>query len=165
MAGRPLASGVEVFQAEADRVDFTMAARTLGFFLVGAYQEILGDMLAEVRMGDVRDMSNFLGAVIDASSFETQKSAIDAAKANPACDIVFGGECDDSTGWFVAPTVIESQDPRSDTMCRELFGPVLTVHVYEDAEYASTLETCATGSEYALTGAVSYTHLTLPTKA
>ena len=122
--------------------------------LWGPTKERLGAMLADVKMGDVRDMSNFLGAVIDANSYATQKGAIEAARANSACEVVFGGECDDSQGWFVQPTVIESSDPRSDTMCRELFGPVLTVHVYEDAAYEDALEQCATGSEYALTGAI-----------
>ena len=110
--------------------------------------------LAAVQMGDVRDFSNFLGAVIDASSFEKQKDAIAAAHASNQADIVLGGECDDSTGWFVQPTVIEAKDPSYDTMCTELFGPLLTVHVYDDARLDEALDRCASGSEYALTGAI-----------
>ena len=117
-------------------------------------REGLGGMLSEVRMGDVQDFRNFLGAVIDARSFEKLSSAIEAARKTPDAEVLFGGECDDSVGWFVQPTVIEAKNPRYDTMCTELFGPVLTVHVYDDARYAETLELCATTSEYALTGAI-----------
>jgi len=117
-------------------------------------QERLGAMLAEVSMGDVCDFRNFVGAVIDSKSFAKQKNAIAAAKASPDAKIVFGGKCDDSVGWFVEPTVIEAKHPGYDTMCTELFGPVLTVHVYADSKLSQALEAAATGSEYALTGAV-----------
>ena len=117
-------------------------------------RERLGAMLAQVKMGDVCDFQNFVGAVIDSKSFAKQKSAIAAAKASADASVVFGGKCDDSVGWFVEPTVIETRNPGYDTMCTELFGPVLTVHVYPDAKLQQALETAATGSEYALTGAV-----------
>jgi len=118
-------------------------------------KERLGDELSSVRVGDVRDFGNFMGAVIDASSFATQKNAIAAAgQAGQAAEVVLGGECDDSTGWFVQPTVIRANDPDYDSMKTELFGPVLTVHVYPDADVSDALELCANGSEYALTGAV-----------
>ncbi len=119
-----------------------------------ATRDTLGSMLAAVRMGDVSDFRNFVGAVIDARSFAKLKAAIDAARRSPDAEILFGGECDDSVGWFVQPTVIEAKNPRYETMCTELFGPVLTVHVYDDARYEETLALCATTSEYALTGAV-----------
>lgn len=111
-------------------------------------------MLAEMQMGDTSDFSNYLGAVIDAKSFATQKAAIEAARASSQAEVVLGGGCDDSVGWFVEPTVIEAKDPKFQTMCDELFGPVLTVHVYDDGQVDETLELCANGSEYALTGAV-----------
>jgi 1-pyrroline-5-carboxylate dehydrogenase len=114
----------------------------------------LGGMLSEVRMGDVRDFRNFVGAVIDGRSFEKLSNAIEAARTTTDAEVLFGGECDDSVGWFVQPTVIEARNPRYDTMCTELFGPVLTIHVYDDARFAETLELCATTSEYALTGAI-----------
>ena len=117
-------------------------------------RELLGDMLAGVKVGDVTDFRNFMGAVIDRSSFAKQKEAIEAARASSEAEVLFGGECDDSTGWFVQPTVIEARNPRYDTMERELFGPVLTVHVYDDARYEETLALCDATSEYALTGAV-----------
>jgi len=110
--------------------------------------------LAEVRTGDVTDFQNFLGAVIDAKSFAKQKDAIAAARSSSNAEVVLGGECDDSTGWFVQPTVIEAKDPSYETMCTELFGPVLTVHVYADEDLGEALDLCANGSEYALTGAV-----------
>jgi 1-pyrroline-5-carboxylate dehydrogenase len=111
-------------------------------------------MLQELKVGDVRDFTNFMGAVIDQRAWKKLTGAVAAAKANPRCEIVFGGNSSDKDGWFLDPTVILSQDPRSDTMCTELFGPVLTVHVYEDADYAGALETCNTTSPYALTGAI-----------
>ncbi len=117
-------------------------------------QARLSAMLAEVKMGDVCDFTNFLGAVIDKKSFAQQKSAIAAAAKSPDAKILFGGKCDDSSGWFVEPTVIEAKDPKYATMCTELFGPVLTVHVYADGKLNQTLESAATSSEYALTGAV-----------
>ena len=117
-------------------------------------KERLAAHLADVRMGDVRDFRNFVGAVIDASSFAKQKNAIEAARASSQAEVVLGGECDDSTGWFVQPTVLEASDPTFETMCTELFGPVLTVHVYDDARVDEALALCANGSEYALTGAI-----------
>jgi len=122
--------------------------------LWGDLKDRLAAMLAEVRMGDVADFSNFLGAVIDARSFVKQKAAIEATGRSNEAEVVLGGECDDSTGWFVQPTVIEALDPHYETMCTELFGPILTVYVYEDRELDRALEQCATGSEYALTGAI-----------
>ena len=119
-----------------------------------AVKERLAAMLAEVRMGDVSDFRNFVGAVIDKKSYGKLAAAIGAAAKSEDAKVVIGGKCDDSVGWFIEPTVIEAKDPRYDTMCTELFGPVLTVHVYPDAKLEATLEIAATSSEYALTGAV-----------
>jgi 1-pyrroline-5-carboxylate dehydrogenase len=117
-------------------------------------RERLAAMLSETRMGDVRDFRNFVGAVIDARSFQKLKGAIEAARASKEAQVVIGGECDDSSGWFVQPTVIEATNPRYDTMCSELFGPVLTLHVYDDARWNETLTLVDQTSPYALTGAV-----------
>jgi 1-pyrroline-5-carboxylate dehydrogenase len=117
-------------------------------------KETLGEMLSDVRMGDVADFRNFVGAVIDGRSFKKQSAAIEAARKSKDADVVLGGECDDTAGWFVQPTVIEAKDPKYDTMSTELFGPVLTVHVYDDARFEETLELCDATSPYALTGAV-----------
>jgi 1-pyrroline-5-carboxylate dehydrogenase len=111
--------------------------------------------IGEMRMGDVTDFSNFVGAVIDASSFATQKEAIDEAKAaDGTASIVAGGSYDDSDGWFVQPTVIETSDPDFRTMKEELFGPVVTAFVYDDSRYEDTLDLVDKGTSYGLTGAV-----------
>ena len=107
-----------------------------------------------IRYGDVADLTNFMGAVIDASSFATQKKAIDEAQASPDAEVVCGGKYDDSVGYFVAPTLIRAHDPNYRTMEVELFGPVLTVYVYDDDKYAETLELCDRTSPYGLTGAI-----------
>ena len=114
----------------------------------------MGAMIADIKMGDVRDFSNFMGAVIDASAFADHKACIDSAKEDPACNIVFGGEYDDSKGWFVSPTVVEVTDPRHEMMKTEYFGPILSVYVYDDADYADVLALVDETAEYALTGAV-----------
>ena len=111
--------------------------------------------IGEMKMGDVADFSNFVGAVIDASSFATQKEAIEEAKAaDGTASIVAGGSYDDSDGWFVQPTVIETSDPGFRTMKEELFGPVVTAFVYDDLRYDETLDLVDKGTTYALTGAV-----------
>lgn len=114
----------------------------------------LAGMLSEVQMGDVCDFKNFVGAVIDKNSFQKQKGAIEAARKAGDAEVVLGGECDDSVGYFVQPTVIETTNPSYDTMSTELFGPVLTVFVYEDNKFEETLSLCDQTSEYALTGAI-----------
>ena len=111
-------------------------------------------MVAEIGMGDPRDFTNFMCAVIDKSSYGQLKSAIDEAKASNDADVVLGGKCDDSKGWFIEPTVIQAKDPAYVTMRDELFGPVMTVFVYDDAKYEETLDLCDSTSEYALTGAI-----------
>ena len=107
-----------------------------------------------IRYGDVADLTNFMGAVIDRASYATLTAAIDGARADADADVVCGGRYDDGKGWFVAPTIIRARDPRYRTMQVELFGPVLTVYVYDDDAYEETLELCDATSPYALTGAV-----------
>lgn len=117
-------------------------------------RERLVEELREMHMGDVRDFSNFLGAVIDAKSFAKLKGGIETAKADQGCTIIAGGECDDSNGYFIQPTIVQVSDPNSELMRIEFFGPLLSVYVYDDAQFESTLDICANGSEYALTGAI-----------
>ena len=115
------------------------------------------EVVAEVgaiRYGDVTDFTNFMGAVIDKASFDKQKRYIDAARTDSDADVICGGVCDDSTGYFISPTIIQAHDPRYATMETELFGPVLTVHVYKDSDYEQTLDLCDRTSPYALTGAI-----------
>ncbi|MEU3873352.1 MULTISPECIES: L-glutamate gamma-semialdehyde dehydrogenase [Streptomyces] len=107
-----------------------------------------------ITMGDVTDLSNFIGAVIDDRSFAKNKAAIDRAKADPSCTIVAGGTYDDSVGYFVRPTVIECTDPENEVFTTEYFGPILAVHVYEDDQYDAMLEQMESVSAYALTGSV-----------
>ncbi len=119
-------------------------------------REQLADGVASMTMGDVRDFRNFMGAVIDGRSYSKLKGAIDEAKGKLEGDIaeVIGGDCDDSEGFFVRPTIIVSNTPDSRTMVEELFGPVLTIYVYKDDEFEETLALCDRTSEYALTGAI-----------
>jgi 1-pyrroline-5-carboxylate dehydrogenase len=105
-------------------------------------------------MGDPGDLSCFLGAVIDERAFRKHVDAIEAARSGGA-QILTGGGSDDAQGWFIDPTVIVTEDPRADSMVRELFGPILTVFVYDDEEpWESVCELVDGTSEYALTGAV-----------
>jgi len=114
----------------------------------------LAEETAKLRMGDPRDFGNFVGAVIDERAYEKHAQAIEAARDSNHARIVIGGECDRSKGYFVSPTVIEVDDPKYDTMLRELFGPILTVYPYDDDRFQDALEHCANDSEYALTGAI-----------
>lgn len=107
-----------------------------------------------IAMGDVTDLSNFIGAVIDERAFAKNKAAIDRAAADPTCTIVAGGTYDDSVGYFVRPTVIACTDPANEVFTTEYFGPILAIHVYEDAQYDAMLAQMESVSAYALTGAV-----------
>ena len=109
--------------------------------------------VASIGMGDVRDFSNFMGAVIDGSSFATQQAAIAEAREAGA-EIVTGGTTDDSEGWFVEPTVIKTEDPDFRLMRDELFGPVVTAYVYDEKRWDDTLRLVDSTGTYALTGAV-----------
>ena len=121
------------------------------------WPEIRERVVEEVRtikMGDVSDFQNFMGAVIDAGSFKTQKQAIEEAKAADKVNVLVGGGYDDSEGYFVEPTVLETTDPNFRTMREELFGPVVTTYVYPEGKYGETLELIDRGAPYGLTGAV-----------
>jgi 1-pyrroline-5-carboxylate dehydrogenase len=107
-----------------------------------------------ITMGDVTDLSNFLGAVIDERAFAKSKGAIDRAKADPSVEVLAGGTYDDSVGWFVRPTVLVSTDPENEIFREEYFGPVLGVYVYEDGDFDAMLDQMESVSDYALTGSV-----------
>lgn len=111
-------------------------------------------MVAEIRMGDVCDFRNLMAAVIDKNSFKNIVSYIEFAKAAVDAEIIIGGEYDDSKGYFIHPTVIQTTNPKFKTMEEEIFGPVLTVYVYEDSEVAATLDLLDETSPYALTGSI-----------
>ena len=104
-------------------------------------------------MGDPTDFTTFMGALIDRRSFDKNKTFIERA-VSEGSKVLTGGECDDSTGFFIQPTVIEANEPRAITMREELFGPVLTIHVYDDNDLDEAIDLCDTTSDYGLTGAV-----------
>ena len=120
---------------------------------LAATRDRLGDEVATIRMGDVADFGNFMGAVIDAKAFAQHREAIEEARAGGRT-IVAGGTTDDSEGYFVAPTVIETTDPGDRLLREELFGPIVTAFVYPDSKWQDTLELVDSTSPYALTGAV-----------
>jgi len=110
--------------------------------------------VSKITYGDIEDFSHFMGAVIDQKSFDKIKSYIDYAKEADDAEIIVGGEYDDSEGFFVAPTAIVTSNPHFKSMKEEIFGPVLTIYVYDDEKLDETLELCDTTSPYALTGAI-----------
>jgi 1-pyrroline-5-carboxylate dehydrogenase len=109
---------------------------------------------AELRYGDISDLTNFGGALIDARAYRKNVAAIERAKGAARVTIAVGGEYDDSEGYFVRPTVLLSDDPTDEAFATEYFGPLLSVHVYPDDQYERILDVVDTGSAYALTGAV-----------
>jgi len=109
-------------------------------------------MMAEMKQGDVRDFSNYVAAVIDRKAFDRLKGYLDDAKTSAT--IVAGGGYDDSKGWFIEPTIVETDDPTHRMLCEELFGPVITIHPYDDHAWRETLTLVDTTSPYALTGAI-----------
>jgi 1-pyrroline-5-carboxylate dehydrogenase len=117
-------------------------------------RDALAEQVSEIKMGDVRDFRKFMGAVIDKPSYETQKEAVGLATGATDASVVVGGDTDDSKGWFVSPTIVETSDPGFDLMRRELFGPVVTAYVYDEKRVDDTLDLVDATSPYALTGAV-----------
>ena len=111
-------------------------------------------MVKQITVGDVRDFSHFMGAVIDERSFDKISGFLDYAKNTDGGDIWLGGNADKSNGYFVDPTVVIAEDPNFRLMREEIFGPVLTMHCYDDQKFAETLKVCDEGTSYALTGAI-----------
>ena len=114
--------------------------------------------VGKITVGDVADFSTFIGAVIDKKSFDNITGYIDRAHSDPRCSIVTGGNYDDSTGYFVEPTTIVCSDPMYESMQEEIFGPVLSIHVYDDGKFEDILKLCDSTSEYALTGSIFATN-------
>lgn len=119
-----------------------------------AVREGLAQQVGSISMGSPLDFKHFMSAVIDRSSFRKLKGAIDRARASASCEILCGGGCDDTEGYYIEPTVIVTDDPAYETMKEELFGPVLTLFVYEDNQLDEAMSLCDTTSAYALTGAI-----------
>lgn len=110
--------------------------------------------MKSIKMGSPEDPSNFVNAVIDKNSFEKCKGYIERAKNSDDAKVIIGGKCDDKKGWFVEPTVIETKNPKYESVCEEIFGPILSVYVYDDADWADTLKLVDETSPYSLTGSI-----------
>lgn len=133
------------------------SAASRAYIPQGIWEETLGhvkEMLKTVKIGCVRDFSNFVNAVIDEKSFDNIAGYIDRAVASPDAEIVVGGSYDKSVGFFVEPTIILAKKPDYESMVEEIFGPVMTIFVYEDDKYEETLKICDQTSPYALTGSI-----------
>jgi len=133
------------------------SAASRAFVARSVWEQVRDDLVAETEaltMGDVTDLSNFIGAVIDRRSFDKLAKVLKDAKSDPTLEIIAGGTADDSVGYFVRPTIIEGTDPTNDVFRTEYFGPVMAVHVYEDDEFDDILKVVDEGSAYALTGAI-----------
>ncbi len=133
------------------------SAASRAYIAKSVWRKMRKDFVAEVEsltMGDVSDLSNYMGAVIDNRAFAKHKKAIARAKRSSKLDVIAGGDLDDSVGYFVRPTVIESKNPTDAIFDTEYFGPILSVHVYDDKDYESAVRQMESFSQYALTGAV-----------
>jgi 1-pyrroline-5-carboxylate dehydrogenase len=119
-----------------------------------ALKKKLQEMVAGIRMGSPADFTNFMAAVIDKPAFDTITEFIEFAKKSPEYSFITGGKHDDSKGYFIEPTIVQTANPKARLMEEEIFGPVLTVYVYPDKEYEETLRLCDQTSPYALTGAI-----------
>jgi 1-pyrroline-5-carboxylate dehydrogenase len=112
------------------------------------------DQVASMKMGTVEDFGNFINAVIDEKSYNSIVKYIEAAKASRKATIIAGGTYSKKEGYFIAPTIIETRDPKFVTMCEEIFGPVLTIYVYDATDFEGVLDLVDTTSPYALTGSI-----------
>jgi 1-pyrroline-5-carboxylate dehydrogenase len=133
------------------------SAASRAYIPASLWQDVLDGVSAQVariRVGDVADLGNFMGAVIDERAFRRLREAIALARASDDAEILLGGGCDDSEGWFIEPTLVRTTDPSFDLMQRELFGPLLCVYVYPDDRYDEILQVANDTSPYALTGSV-----------
>jgi 1-pyrroline-5-carboxylate dehydrogenase len=117
-------------------------------------RERLAGQVATIKMGDVADFENFMGAVIDDKSLKTQQEAIEEARTHEETEVLVGGGVRDDEGYFVEPTVIETRDPNFRLLRDELFGPVVTTYVYPESKWQDTLELVDRTAPYGLTGAV-----------
>jgi 1-pyrroline-5-carboxylate dehydrogenase len=120
----------------------------------GNVRDLMVSELKTIKLGDVEDFSNFMNAVIDKAAFTTITEYIDYIKKSNEAEIIFGGEYDDSKGYFIEPTVVVTSNSKFRTLQEEIFGPVLTIFVYDDENYEKTLHLCDETSPYALTGAI-----------
>ncbi len=133
------------------------SAASRAYVPASVWKQIKGDLVEltnSLTQGDVTDLSNFMGAVIDDRAFAKHSDAIDRAHAKPGIDVIAGGTYDDSVGYFVRPTVLEIKDAADESFRTEYFGPILSVHVYPDGQYDKVLDQMESFSPYALTGSI-----------
>jgi len=117
-------------------------------------RECLLAQVAAIKMGDVCDFTNFMGAVIDDKAFKSISGYLELARSSPGHEVICGGNADGSGGFFIEPTIVVAEDPKSRMMTEEIFGPVLTVHIYPEAKYEDVLHLCDQTSPYGLTGSI-----------
>ena len=144
------------------------SAASRAFIPASMWEEVKGHLISqasEIKMGSPEDPSNYVNAVIHEGSFDKIASFLDAAKTDADADVIIGGGHDKSVGYFIEPTVIVAKDPMYKTMCAEIFGPVMTIYVYEDAEWEASLKLVDESTEYALTGAIFSTDRYIVEKA
>jgi 1-pyrroline-5-carboxylate dehydrogenase len=133
------------------------SAASRSYIPQNVWNEIKDDLIEQtkgIKMGNPSDFTNFMSAVIDKNSFDTIKSYIDYAKSSDDAEILCGGNCDSSKGYFIEPTIVLTTDPKFKTMQEEIFGPVMTIFVYDQKKYEETLHICNETSPYALTGSI-----------
>ena len=133
------------------------SAASRAYIPESVWDAIGNDLVSEVekiKIGDCKDFTNFMTSVIDQRAFDKITGYIQRAKDNNNCEIVVGGNSNQETGWFIEPTIIVTKDPMSESMVEEIFGPVLTIYVYDDNKFEETLKLCDESSPYALTGAI-----------
>ena len=133
------------------------SAASRAYIPESVWDAIGNDLVSEVekiKIGDCKDFTNFMTSVIDQRAFDKITGYIQRAKDNKNCEIVVGGNSNQETGWFIEPTIIVTKDPMSESMVEEIFGPVLTIYVYDDNKFEETLKLCDESSPYALTGAI-----------
>jgi 1-pyrroline-5-carboxylate dehydrogenase len=133
------------------------SAASRAYIPASLWPDVKDRLLAEVaaiEVGDVANFKNFMGAVIDQNAFKRIAGYIEKARNSGSADILIGGRCDDTNGYFVSPTIIEVKDPRHTTMQEEIFGPILSVYVFDDANWEEVLQLVDTTSPYSLTGSI-----------
>jgi 1-pyrroline-5-carboxylate dehydrogenase len=153
----PLEVAVGIIRGAFEYQGQKCSAASRGYIPKSLWKEIkdlLIQMTSEIKVGDVRDFKNFVNAVIDENSFNSIMNYIDFTKNATDAKIIAGGKGDKTTGYFIEPTIIETTNPFFKTMTEEIFGPVMTIFVYDDKDYEKTLQLCDETSPYALTGAI-----------
>ena len=156
-SAEPKALAVALIRGSFEYQGQKCSASSRAYVPASLWPEVEAYMKADldaIRMGGTEDFGNFINAVIDAKAFAKISGFIADAKNDADVKLIAGGNCDDSKGYFVEPTVLLTKNPKSRTMVEEIFGPVLTIYVYPDAEWSQTLKLVDETSAYALTGAI-----------